>query len=339
MARKSVWETVRSLNMAKEAERVKNSERAPYSESELKELSKEELQGLYLGFYGKESGRLRESGLIKAILEFESKITEKETVIMVKTNEVTTAKTKTLSELQDRVEVLKGRYELYCLRVKTSKYHLQDVMSKENRTCYEVMQARDEYKSARYERFRTYVEYRKMLSELRAATEIRKETITMTEKAKLTVKELDEAIKSASNRDEAEALLKEATVKTLRELMRCLNGFDGEWYRARKAELIEALLDYYGSVWEKETETTEQIIAEIESAETLSEIRAVLNECTKAELHEVYESITGNSGESNSWKKDDLVSWYSKKILAHKESEKQNEEIEGMVTWNKSLSA
>lgn len=372
MARRSVWATVRSLNMAKEAERVKNSERAPYTESELKELSKEELQGLYLGFYEKDSGRLREPGLIKAILEFESKITEKETVtmarktteqaisevraattesevkailecltkaqifevgleilkcestpyaqktdkkaeiieyfafaiiselmierimsqtleekaksllevhflvmrnvveslgvyeqiallskygisyeefkregegyrlktnlqytliekiykhkdelmehlskqsrtetnntanaeketvIMVKTNEVTTAKTKTLSELQDRVEVLKGRYELYCLRVKTSKYHLQDVMSKENRTCYEVMQARDEYKSARYERFRTYVEYRKMLSELRAATEIRKETITMTEKAKLTVKELDEAIKSAS---------------------------------------------------------------------------------------------------------------------------------------------
>lgn len=394
MARKSVWETVRSLNMAKEAERVKNSERAPYTESELKELSKEELQGLYLGFYGKESGRLRESGLIKAILEFESKITEKETlrmarktteqaisevraatseaevkailesltkaqifevgfgilkfespyahmtdkkakiveyfafaimseqmierimsqtleekaksllevhflvmrnvveslgvyeqiallskygisyeefkregegyrlktnlqytliekiykhkdelmehlnkqsrtetndtanpeketVIMVKTNEVTTAKTKTLSELQDRVEVLKGRYELYCLQVKTSKYHLQDVLSKENRTCYEVMQARDEYKSARYERFQTYVEYRKMLSELRAATEIRKQTITMTKKQNEAIEELTEEYVSDEEKKFSEICQKANEIEECVTVERC----------------------------------------------------------------------------------------------------------------------
>ena len=69
--------------------------------------------------------------------------------------------------------------------------------------------------------------------------------------------------------------------------------------------------------------TVEQAVAAIQAVTTRDAIKAVLEQCTKAQLHEVFLAVTNNKDEleAKSLTKGELVGSYSARIVAHKARE------------------
>ena len=69
--------------------------------------------------------------------------------------------------------------------------------------------------------------------------------------------------------------------------------------------------------------TVEQAVAAIQAADTQDAIKAVLEQCTKAQLHEVFLTVTNNKDElqAKSSLKGELVDFYSARIVAHRTRE------------------
>ena len=69
--------------------------------------------------------------------------------------------------------------------------------------------------------------------------------------------------------------------------------------------------------------TVEQAVAAIQAADTQDAIKAVLEQCTKAQLHEVFLAVTNNKDElqAKSSLKGELVDFYSARIVAHRARE------------------
>ena len=69
--------------------------------------------------------------------------------------------------------------------------------------------------------------------------------------------------------------------------------------------------------------TVEQAVEAIQSATTAEEVQAVLEQCKKDQLHEVVLAVTGAENElcAKSWKKAELVSQYTARIVAFKARE------------------
>ena len=69
--------------------------------------------------------------------------------------------------------------------------------------------------------------------------------------------------------------------------------------------------------------TVEQAVSAVQSATTAEEVQAVLEQCKKDQLHEVFLAVTGAKNElcAKSWKKAELVSQYTAKIAEFKARE------------------
>ena len=69
--------------------------------------------------------------------------------------------------------------------------------------------------------------------------------------------------------------------------------------------------------------TVEQAVAAIHAADTEDAIQAAFEQCNKTQIHEVFLCVTHNKDElvSKSWKKEDLVSYYTARTMVFKASE------------------
>ena len=69
--------------------------------------------------------------------------------------------------------------------------------------------------------------------------------------------------------------------------------------------------------------TVEQAVRAVQSSTTAEEVQAVLEQCKKDQLHEVFLAVTGSKSELSpkSWKKADLVSSYTAGIMRFRERE------------------
>ena len=69
--------------------------------------------------------------------------------------------------------------------------------------------------------------------------------------------------------------------------------------------------------------TVEQAVRAVQSATTAEEVQAVLEQCKKDQLHEVFLAVTGSKSElcPKSWKKADLVRQYTARTIAFKTRE------------------
>ncbi len=69
--------------------------------------------------------------------------------------------------------------------------------------------------------------------------------------------------------------------------------------------------------------TVEQAVRVVQSATTAGEVQAVLEQCKKDQLHEVFLAVTGAKAElcAKSWKKSEIVNHYTTKIVAFRARE------------------
>ena len=118
-----------------------------------------------------------------------------------------------------------------------------------------------------------------------------------------------------------------ATVKELRAQAKAagIKGYSG----MKKAELESVLSDLNQPEIENSAKETNEVTEALKTAESETEIKAILEGCPQEELHEVYLEYTGHSDETapSDWSKEETVRYYTVMLNWYKEDEKQKREM------------